>query len=71
MIDAKTGMGWDGFDEEAGYFHGLKVSWHRLLISCKRKNSNYAKKKSGNTFDQVIKMSITNEGQVHIVCLQL
>lgn len=56
---------------KGGYFHSLKVSLHRLFTSCKRKNSKYAEKKLGNTFDQAIKISIISEGQVDTMCLQM
>lgn len=71
LTDAKTGVGCDEFDEEAGHFHCLKVSPQGLLISCKKKNSNYVVKKSGNVFDQLNKISTTNKGQVDITCLQM
>lgn len=40
LLMLKQEWGQDGFDEEAGYFHGLKVLLQRLLISCKKKLHN-------------------------------
>lgn len=55
----------------SGEKHGLQVSPHRLLISYEGKHSDYMVEKTKHHLDQVIKVNVSQEGQIDIECPQM
>lgn len=52
--------------EEAGYFHGLKMSSHGLLITYKKKSNSTTEKSAKLCLSD--KVSITDKVELYIVC---
>lgn len=54
----------------AGYLHAFELLLHKLLISCKRENTQLLySRKIGQNLDQVVKVKITIGGQIEIMCM--